>query len=177
MTLREEITKHMGEKVKIGAASSFVYCDYVNEETLDTIEKYGEKSHKDYKRFYRETNSTYKRYDEIRDKKEAAIIDLWLHRKNLRKSQIPLNYKRFMFLETMQELKKSLKKDRKQDFEKLENRKEELESFVKNYTPWLDREVKETYLSFLDPEETIIIFDGIEIGKYWDREEYLKGGC
>lgn len=169
------ILEHMGEKVKIGAACGFVYCDYVNEKTIDTIERYGEKSHKEYKRYYREINSTYKRFDKIRDKKEASIIELWLHRKELKSSQIPKTVKRFMRFDTLQGIKRELKKDRKQEFEKLEERKEELEFYIKNYKPWLDREVKETYLSFLDPKETIILFDGIEKGKYWDREEYLKG--
>lgn len=39
---------------------------------------------------------------------------------------------------------------------------------------YLDREVTEIYKSYLNPEERIILAEGIRCGRYWCREEMQK---
>lgn len=52
------------------------------------------------------------------------------------------------------------------------NRVIKLDKYVQSYVPISEREVTDVYDSILNKNEIIVIVDGIEVGPYWDDDEY-----
>ena len=166
MKLREALKNHMGEKVKVGLASSFVFCGDVNEYIFDTMERLSEYEVKKRLRSYAlETRKSHKTFmnkwaDKMnrglrRIKRTAAIEDWSLER-----------YEKEIAV-FMNECETEKERER-------ENRvsNQAAEQFKKAWVSFLDRRVKEEYESI--DEGTIIIIEGNESGEFWTCDEFER---
>lgn len=128
MTLAETLEQYRGQRVKIGAASSFIFCGRIDYNTATVLTAY------------------------VNDYLENRKKDLRRLEKEL----------------------KLLKNDLTKWSEKKRQIKANIEEYVENFKPILEREVKEIYSSILEPKVKIISVDGGEIGNCWDESEYRK---
>ena len=66
------------------------------------------------------------------------------------------------------------KRKNEKAIKRYEKEKPELTEKIKNWIPFMDREVVEEYMSLLNPENTVILCDGDEYGKFWTIKEFKE---
>ena len=180
MTVEEYIRNTKAPYIKLGAkdGNSFIYCgtpkdfiefaaDFTENEPIRLEENFKKLTHElkrfpaAYKRLMKRNYLAFKK-DKIYPPKE---ID--------KKSDIS-KYK------NAQEYVHYLVLTREMDHKKLVVRFNRAEKALKVYKPIMEREIVETYPSILTNKygykDEIVVMTGLEIGKYWDLDEYENGG-
>lgn len=175
MTVRYALIKHQGEIIKIGADNGFVYCGKCDENILDVIEQIGKEKHEELKRGMAKVNHRLNNFETIWRNRKEYVITLWFG-KRYKKNKVKLkdNYLRQT---TLEDLERELENDKQKQFVTLMNYKNKVGDFLKEYKPFLDREVLDIYPSTdcYENVDYIIKFEGIEKGEYWTCEEYERG--
>ena len=155
MTVKEVIEEYQGKEIKIGGGTGFIWCGLVDDITPKLI---------DYL-----SNEEYKRLIDLKEGYEYHLEhfeELW--------------EKRFENNEINKQQKKKYKSPKAMKEEKEKDKKNTLKQIdkttrkINEFTPFDSREVKEIYLSIINPDVSIIIFEGDINGMYWDREEVEK---
>ena len=162
MTLKEAIYKHDGEVLRIGAKNNFIYVARSSSRTYGVIEKLSEKERK---RLVRELKKT---------KNHANNFDKdWEKIARNRLKSIVTNDKYEKIIAKISKEREKIEREKKRDLKATEHRLHTLTTRLYNFTPFLEREVKEMYKSDVN-DDIIIIFEGEEQGDYWTQEEYRK---
>lgn len=162
MKIKEFLEAHKGQIVHIGFGSSFVYCDYVTDETFIEIEHISDRS---YKNLFVMKDKTLKVLGSLRKQGKTRFVETSLERwrkdNNREPTQRVINNFGDMYDKLIATKEQAIK-----------NYDKAIESFI----PFLDVTVEEEYPSELS-SATICIGkeDKFVCGDYWDREEYLKG--
>lgn len=172
MTVREEIQKHMGNHIKLGFGSGFVYCDVVTENTeAEIIEWEGyylgnlEKS----------LAGLLKKYEEVKRLGVEAWIEneiIMMQSKKDADARIEaIEYDKDVVINTFNEAKE--RRRLRNYAEALPGKITSKRSEIRNFQPFLGREVKEVYKSIVIEDCTIIIGKGKTVnGAFWDNDEY-----
>lgn len=79
-----------------------------------------------------------------------------------------------VFRKELRKLKKKISEHKPVVYQEILERRDRYIIKVKNFIPFLEREVIEVYDSIVDETCKIIKVTGDEKSKYWDRDEYLK---
>lgn len=148
-TLKQVLKKYEGKEVKLGSGTCFVYCGIVNDDICDILDRYSKEEYEAAKISLFNKEEYKKDFERIWEKK-------WKERDEERIS-----------VEVF-EINKA--KDWLATLISIKNKRERIE----NWMDFIYRNVKEIYQSDVEEGVTIILFDGIEQGKYWNREEYDK---
>ena len=166
MKLREALKNHMGEKVKVGSASSFVFCGDVDENIFDTMEQLSQyevkKRLKSYSLQTRKSHKTFmnkwadKMNRGLRRIKRTAAIEEWCLERYEKEIAT--------FMNECEAEKEREREDRVSN--------QAAEQFMKAWDGFLDRRVKEEYESI--DVGTIIIIVGNESGEYWTYDEFER---
>lgn len=165
MKLREALSNHIGEYVKLGAACSHIYCGIAGHDIFEIVEKLSDMELKKKKKA-RERNN---RMGHIKfQRKWAEKLNTGLRRL---KTQAQINgwtkeecdAKTKAFITAYERDKEYARKRSEGDTA------EDLEAWV----GFLDRTVKEIYPSI--EKGIVIIFEGNEMGRYWTYDEYERG--
>ncbi len=154
MTLREMLATKTGTAVKIGAATSYLYCDYVIDQTVPTLEKIN---------------------NEIINNKQKNLSEFT--------RTLPVIEKLIEQLETKLNLVNN-RKERKsiqKEIDIAKAKKNGLSKLIKKYSNFLanpinilDRKVIDSYPSTINHDHTCIIIEGDESGSYWTIDEYIN---
>lgn len=173
MTLRQVLNNNMGNVVKVGADTGFIYCDTVTEETIEIIDEIAAKTRSKRSSELRWKENRLKTFDAWwkgeREKQMNAFRkqkedDKYLAKKNKTKPLITKTIKQFSKELTQQKL---ARKENLKNFVAYETK------YLGNWIRYTSREVKKTYDS-VDEDALIIIFEGDEAGKYWTSKEYRE---
>ena len=174
MILNEFLKEYEGKVCKIGSGTGFIFCDTLDEKTVDLLDDYAY-----HDKIYREN-----RLDEMRNKYETW--DEWwptYMKKQIKAFQDAkkenknwcLKYNKTPWTKTVKERKKELIHE---GIVKKTNLKKMIDyetNYLKNWIKYSDREIKDIYDSVDEEGTKICIFEGDEIGKWWTTEEYRTG--
>ena len=166
MNLRQELKLLKGKNIKVGSANGFIYCDICNKDIENIIENISVEYYNNLLYFKNKTIEYYTNFNSIWKTKIDNKI------KKLKKrceidNQVNYNNE-------LKELKKQLDLAKKDDYTNTKKRIEYLKRRIKEFTPFLSREVLEVYDSTYDDGTKIVIFKGEENGAYWNRGEYIN---
>lgn len=203
MKLKEQLELLKGKQVKLGARMGFIYCEICDDNIEKVLSLIEEKEYQRILRIKNITSKSLKNFDnhwknkkgkriELLKKQQQNKLDLECKKeiKNakmiLKEKGILLNKKHEEKIkrETLKKWEKTFEKqlkeliektniEKKESLEFLNNRYDNYSKYVKEFKPFLEREVLEVYNSIVDEETIIVRFTGNECGKYWDREEYI----
>ena len=157
MNLAEAITKYQGRIGKIGAHSSFLYIDKLNDQTYDELRSLDVQFVNGYKN---DINQMESRLEELTTPQPLRATQLT--------DRLVLPCKIYS------KIKPELAEQKCRDgIEKAKKR-------LTEYKPLLERQVLEVYKSCSEPcienpDGIIIRVEGEENGKYWTMDEYLRG--
>ena len=166
MKLREALKNHMGERVKIGAASSFIFCGMVDDFIFDKLERLTE----------HEIKKKLKAYELKTKKSRVAFYQLWAHKmndglRNLRLQSRKEGWTQTQHEEKVKEFIRQFEEQKSIDHERRRSG-EAAKDMMTSWVGFLDLRVKEEYESIEDGY--IIIIEGTELGEYWTYEEYER---
>ncbi len=173
MVLKELLEQFKGRIVKIGTGCGFIYCDTSSGQTYAELEDMGKEVFREMKKRkadLEEKLSDYENFwNNLVQSREAAF----------KRRCVQSCYTPSMVTNLHYRLEKQLEKDKvkiKKDWEK---EVEHLALSIEGFTPFVEREVREYYRSFTEPDMfnpngMIIIIEGEERGKYWTSEEYIN---
>lgn len=163
MKVREVLEQHNGEMMKLGSASSYVWCGEVTDRVADILEKLSADELKRIKRVYPKLVKRAETFDKDWDslfKKRMGAFET----SALKFGLIPAVKK-----ERKEKLIKELESNKQKAKDILYKQLEELPKRIENWTSFLERDIVEMYPSL--EGRTIVIFEGKEPGKYWLYEE------
>ncbi len=165
MTVKEVLATLSGN-VKIGSGVNFIYCG----EIIDLTDLFKQEEEKSIVRI----NSGIEAYTNYATNNTDLIETLKSDIESIKRvsSDILDDIKKEEIIKGKLSAIKKAEKDGRGYRRNLAELREE----QANFCPIYDREVLETYASILEPNTTIVIFKGREMGKYWTIEEYKKGG-
>ena len=166
MKLREFLEAHKGEMVKVGSASSYVWCGKVDDETNAFLLKASDKEHKRIKKVYPMLLSKDKTFDEEWDRRYSNKL------KSFETMALGAGFVPKVRKEKKEKMIADFNFERQKAREALTNLLIELPERITNWTTFLEREVVDIYPSL--EGGTIVIFDGKESGKYWLYSECEK---
>ncbi len=165
MNLKEALQLHQGCQVKVGADTSFIYCSICDDKIFDVIQKMSDE-----------------RYDFIIERKKI-YTNLFNKKAFEKKWEKMIKFRMDAFEKRLLKNGKAITPEAKQkhlDYLKFIKHKqwrsielgyERYTKYVKEWQPYLEREVYDIYDGILY-DCKIIRFVGPEVGQYWDREEY-----
>jgi len=162
MTLREAIKVNQGNKVRIGAATGFIYINKCTRSTPNTLERLSLKEYERLKDLI-DTNISHKQ----------DFNNIWDKITRYRLNKIILHRKIDKILDCIAEELKDTERDKKKDYENTKKNIKEYTERYKNFVPYLDREVIKMYQSDIN-NDVIIIIQGLETGESWDEQEYKR---
>lgn len=178
-TLREELQKHKGKVVRIGAKSAFLFIDEVGDDTEQRIDKLDDyllacavEQHKDY---VRRVNECVKRERKKVEDARQALADGYLTEANGTKKLFTGVTKRNcerVAARTEEEILEAAQKSQQE----MKSKARAINSYYSSYVRLLDRPVRKSYPSdpIYDGHAQIIVIEGKEVGKYWLRSEYKE---
>lgn len=193
MLLKEALQLYQGHQIKVGADTSFIYCQICDENIYETINKlsddrfvYNHVKLDEFKYLYDNFENIWKkrikqRIELFKKRQQDKILDEIDEMKPKKKSKkkiesliIELNrkYKKEFELE-LDEFKVKLNLAKQKDWQRIKNGLNNFTNQVENWKPFLEREVLEIYDAQLYTCK-IVKFEGPEIGAYWDKDEYDK---
>lgn len=166
MKLKDALNKYSGETVKLGSATSFVYCGKVENNICQILDDLSKKELERIVTFYQKTV-----------KHDAKFEEFW--EKNIENAIKNLNEETYRkkWTDAIREKKLKSLMDKKTR-EKVNDRKRTdaiLATYperIRTWTNYPERKVKEEYESI--EGGMIVIFEGLEQGDYWTVEEYEK---
>lgn len=164
MKLREALKNHMGERVKIGAQSSFIFCGTMSEEVYQVFEKHDKIEEHRLQNILDNTRKHDEKFDCIWNDKTEAEMKVFNAAARKFKWSHDMMYKKHT------DLMKRIEQRKKNDRMRVDKLLRILPQRIENYVPIKERKVKEEYESL--EGGTIIIFDGLESGAYWTYDEY-----
>lgn len=147
MKVREALEEYQGVLIKIGARVGFIYCDICDEHTQGIIEDMSKEELKALKKKRADVAKHLKNF-----KEDWKKIKVEKARKGIPVTDVIIEKDRINTIN---------------DYKAYDER-------IKKWIPFLDREVKKVYNSIILKKQMIIIFDGLENGKYWDIKEYKQ---
>lgn len=157
--LQDMLENLKGQDIKVGAESSFVYCDFINDDIYDIFKEvdnyYLNKANKEKNKL----QSFIKRFDKI-----------WKERQNIKLKRFKNSKNKAL---SVSEFKEKLNIEKEETLKKCKKRLKKVNNYIDSYIPFVKRETIEYYPSIVTPQTTIIKVVGTEIGLYWDRSEYL----
>lgn len=167
MDLRETLKNHKGEKVKVGSASSFVFCGTVDDAAYDAIMQASKT----------ELEKKLNALERSARRRDANFDHVWGTKLNdgLQRIRAEARVQKLTTLQTEQRMTEYIEKVAKlkaRDRERVDKQLSNIPERIKNWTPFLDRRVREKYESI--EGGTIIIIEGQEIGDFWTYEEYER---
>lgn len=167
MKLKEVLKNHMGENVKLGASSSFVYCGMADAGIFETVEMLSQK----------ELQKKAKAFETRKRKGHIYFMKRWSEKLNrglrrLRYEATANGWTKEQVEARTKEFFKDFEQRKERDRQRVESG-EDVAERLQGWVGFLDRKVKEVYEGF--DGETIIIFEGNELGAYWTFEEYERG--
>lgn len=190
MILLEALKQYQGHQVKLGADTSFIYCQICDENIFDLIKQMSDErfafihNKKDeyiylYDNFENIWENRFKQRIEAlqnNQKKRATEHIKLKHRKvknidTLVDKYMKLNKEKFDIEIKELELKLTLAKQ--DEYTKVRKNLKRYKHYCKIWKPYLEREVIEVYDSIIY-DCKIIRFEGVEVGQYWDKDEYDK---
>lgn len=162
MTLRETIKVNKGKNIRVGAATAFIYINKCTRSTPNTLERLSVKE--------------YERLMDLIDANIAHILDfnnIWDKITRERLKKIILHKKIDKIQAYIDEELKETERNKKKDYEQAKRNIKEYTERLKNFIPYLDREVIKMYQSDIN-DDVIIIIQGVEAGESWDEQEYKR---
>lgn len=163
MTLGELLPKYTGCDVKIGARCGFFFCDVVDDNTIQFLEKLSVKSLNSLELSIQDLTNHLLAFDEYWKKKLYYKLDDILVSKKLsdaeKKKEIRI-------------AKSTLKEEREKDLERTNIALEQKKEWLQNFKPILEREVLEEYDSITPQTQDlkIIHIAGHESGSMWFKK-------
>lgn len=160
MTIEKAIAENMGEQVKIGFGSSFVYCDRVTRETIDIMAKLSDEY---LERLKLSLKGTLSRFRGLINKGEETFIQEMISKED-REHVKPHHTWDWWSLEYYRRIGN------------VARHIEKLKVSIDKYVPFLEAKVHETYPS-IDEDALIIISkdNPCVVGSYWTIDEYRRG--
>ena len=166
MKLKSALKKHKGELVKIGAASSYIFCGTLDDSINDVFEKHDKIEIRRLQKILNDTRKHDEKFDAIWNAKTEAEL------KTFHTAARKYRWTDDMVLKKHSELMKRIEQRRHNDRMRVDKLLQILPQRIENYVGIADRKVKEEYESI--EGGTIIIFDGLEVGAYWTYDEYKE---
>lgn len=166
MTLREYLEKNVGNRAKIGAqrGSSFIFCDEITDETIDTIQKMSDRQYKKITNTLQRLNDKNTELESFTD--EADRLREWADRFEVSGD---IREAIRIFISKYNQVKHTTK-----------NQLSRANTVVRMWEPYLDRQIMEKYKAINEYKTMIVLVTGIENGAYWTIKEYRdslkKGG-
>ena len=164
MKLKDALINHSGERVKIGAQSSYIFCGTLDESISEVFEKHDKVEVRRLQKILNDTRRHDEKFDSIWNTKTEMEL------KTFHTAARKYRWNNDMILKKHSELIKRIEQRKKNDRMRVDKLLEALPQRIENYVGIADREVKEEYESL--EGGTIIIFDGMEVGAYWTYDEY-----
>lgn len=161
MKLKELLSEMHGETVKLGSASSFVFCGKVDENTEGVLVSLSRLELSNLKERYERYVHHDKNFDKVWDMKLKRALETL--EKN---AKTTFNEKELKRKELLAIHNKKKESDRRTTDIQLESLPRRIETF----TDFTEREVLDRYPSEFGGY--VIIFEGEENGSYWTVEEY-----
>lgn len=166
MRLKDALKKYSGKIVKLGSASSYVYCGKVGDDICEILDEMSVKELERLKTLYAKVVKHNERFERIwMTKLENTITNF---RIKAEKEGWGEKKREIEYMKVMGRYDRAKANDRRLTNENLRSLPPRIEAFT-NYP---EREVKEEYDSI--EGGTIVIFEGLEQGDYWTVEEYEK---
>ena len=158
----KEFLENIDGNVKLGSGVNFIYCGEIKDLT-DLFKQEEEKS-------LTRIIDSIERYTNHVTNNAELIETLKSDIESIKRvsSDILDDVKKEDIIKAKLKAIKKAERDGRDYQRKLSSLKEEQADFC----PIYDREVLETYASILEPNTTIVIFKGREVGKYWTIKEY-----
>lgn len=174
MKLVDFVCDNFGTVVKIGSGTGFIFCDTLNDKTIDLLDDY---AHHD--KVYRENrlDEMHNKYDTW-DKWWPAYVEKQIKMFKEAKEENKkwcLKYNKTPWTKTVKERRKELVHEgivRKTNLKKAIDYET---NYLKNWIKYSERSIKEIYDSIDEEGTKICIFEGDEAGKWWTTEEYRTG--
>lgn len=166
MTLRQYLEKNVGTRAKIGAqrGSSFIYCDEIKDDTIDTIQKMSDRQYKKITEHLWKMNEKHTELEAFAD--EADRLREWSDR--------------FVVSGDIREAIRIFTAKYRQVKHTTKEQLSRANTVVRMWEPYLDRQVMENYKAVNEYQTKVVIITGIETGSYWTIKEYRdslkKGG-
>ena len=157
MTVEDAINNYMGQNIKLGAETGYIYAGRVTQETASELEEISNEYLMQLKRTLERAKRHNTNFEERWITTEARI---WAYWEKERKSKRP----------TRAEQQKIIKKRKESDRARTQTNLKILPKWIAEFTPILSREVREIYPS-LYGDSTIILFEGREYGPFWTLNE------
>lgn len=167
MKLKEALENHRGEKVKIGAASSFIFCGMA-EDAFEVLDRMSMERLEELFKMLKDTTRKNEIFDRFWDAKTESF---------LRSVKSDARSKRWDELKTADRMKWAVKEcDRKKQHDRTRTAHllESLPEQIQKFKGFVERRVREEYESI--EGGTIILIEGQETGAYWTYEEYEERG-
>lgn len=166
MKLREALKLHAGEKVKIGALSSFIFCGTA-EGAMEVLKKLSSARKKELISLLESTKN-----------RNANFERIWIAKSEKSMEQAARNAKTMKWTEAkkmqmMQKAVESCDKSKEAERRRIKKLLETLPEQIEHFKGYEERKVLEVYPSLFGG--TIILFEGTEVGAHWDYDE-VEGG-
>lgn len=175
MTVKYALIQNQGKIIKIGASNGFMYCGKCDENVLEELERIEKETYEEMAKSLKNTRRKLHLFESTWELRKKHIIDKWFFKK-YKKCKVELK-DNYFFCNSLEELEKEIQADKERSFDTLTSYNEKIGTYLDNYKPFLERDVLEIYPSIDTYEnvDLIIVFDGIETGRYWTCEEYERG--
>lgn len=161
MTVRELLSANVGRQIKLGFGSSFVYCDMIDQYSEKDISIISGM----YLKNFKSSLTVYSgRLDLLKEKGEEKYVSEQL-RKKIRE------YPRC----NVEHFQKVFKEQYYETIERTEALVESIKTSIKDFVPFLDSSIAETYES--EDEDALIAISSDNkkvVGSFWSCEEYRK---
>lgn len=161
MTVRELLSANVGRQIKLGFGSSFVYCDMIGEKSEEEIEIISGIYLENFKTNLRIAEG---RLEQLKKKGESKWVAEMLERKIKEHPKCDVEHSKKVFKEQYHE-----------SITRGEALIASLSRSIKNYIPFLDANVLETYES--QDEDALIAISSDNrkvVGSFWTCDEYRE---
>ena len=174
MKLYEALEQYKGYDVKLGTneGSAYVFCGASDANTIHTMRLISEKHYNSLSRQLFKLMYKMNNFDKLHELKENRIIAAWRDRDNEKVKEVKA-YKKYLKLPTIVEVKERLAEEKARDYKRTTKQYAKLTDYLTGWTDFLERDVTTIYNSLTDYTYKIL-FEGIENGAYWTKQEYER---
>lgn len=164
MKLENALKKHKGERVKIGAQSSYIFCGTLDDKVYAVFEGHDKVQVRRLQKIYNEAQRHDENFETIWNEKTEKEL------KNFNACAVKYKWTMDMIAKKHKDLMHRIDQRKKNDRLRVDRLLRILPQNIDNYVPIRERKVKEIYPSL--EGGTVIIFEGLENGSYWTYAEY-----
>ena len=174
MKLKEVLKDYKNRQVKLGSKTAFVYCEIVNDNIINNLLFLSDKELENLHCLKTACELHLDRFELFWSIKKQNKIDNFIKDKKKICKHKNKKFKLSDYIDEIEKLKELIEDDKLKEFNSTQRKLNLYNKRIKEFTPFTEREVIDSYDSIYDEGTIIIKFAGDEEGEFWTRNEFNR---